>query len=81
MVFPFSPTNDDLGPIALKIPPIPKKGESIENEEREEREDEVAEGGAERARRTPVGWRRRAGIKGRWEDGIGGGMAATQGVR
>lgn len=32
---------------------------------REKHEDEVAEGGAERARRTPAGRRRRAGIKGR----------------
>lgn len=48
---------------ALKIPPIPKKGESTENEEREKHEDEVVEGGAERARQTQAGRRRRARIK------------------
>lgn len=35
-------------------------------------EDEVVEGGAERARRTPAGRRRRARIKGQWRGGGGG---------
>lgn len=73
MVFPFSresrqTTISDLSSAACahsrEIPPIPKKGWSIENKEREKFEDEVAESGCRTRGELRLAKRRRARRKG-----------------